>query len=126
MRSASSTLAHAEPPAPVSSTVSLATRLAELPQVRVRVDAGAVAVGPDGVEPVGADQGDVGQLVLAGPQVGLGGEAARVASLAAAGGTRAGAAQDVERDAVGGAVGPLDQQGAGGLVVVEAHRAEVL
>src|SRR5207244_10322346 len=82
-------------------------------------DAGVVAVGPDGVQPVGADQRDVGQLILAGTELGLRCEAPRETGLAAACCAWTGAAEDVERDPVHGSVGPFDQQRPRRLVVVE-------
>src|SRR5207302_6318797 len=64
---------------------------AKLAKARERVDTGVVPVSPDRVQAVRADQRDVGELVLTGAQLGLGGEPTRKPGLAAAAGTRAGA-----------------------------------
>jgi hypothetical protein len=99
--------------------------LAEPPQVFEREDAGVVAVSPDRVEPVGADEFDVSELVLARMELGIALESPGVAGLTATGRARTGAPQVVEANPVDGAVVPLDEQRTGALVVVEAERPDL-
>ncbi len=87
-----------------------------------REDAGVVAVRPDRVQPVGADQLDVRELVLARAQLRVGREAPAKPGLSLAGRARTGSTQRRERDPLDGAVVPLDEEGVCRLVVVEPER----
>src|ERR1019366_5554755 len=109
-----------------SSRRTLRRRTAEFAEALVRGDPGVVPVRPDGVQAVGADQGDVRELILAGMEKGVRAEAAPKPRFALASRTRAGAPEHGERDVMRGAVGPIDQQRSMLLVVVEAHGSQLL